>query len=235
MTKSIALNSTIAVLAALAMVFAYATPAFAAMNSSSITITTTNRGTINNYTSAKSHTGENKALGSVGGRGGDGGEVDSDGDNNNGGATSGNGGNGGNGGPGGLVNTGDASADAGTVNLLNDTNVEVAVPTDMNSSSVVLETDNDQNADCECNVIDNDTRARARSGENTAEGSVGGNADDGGDIEGGDGNFNNGGATSGTGGAGGSGGVGGTVFTGNARSDAGTINWLNTTIIRVRN
>ena len=234
MTKSIALNSTIAVLAALAMVFAYATPAFAAMNSSSITITTTNRGTIDNNTSAKSHTGDNDALGSRGGRGGDGGEIESDnsGSNNNGGATSGNGGNGGNGGAGGFVSTGNASSTAMTTNLLNDTDVEVAVPTDMNSSEVVLETNND---DCDCNVITNDTRARARSGENEAQGSVGGNADDGGDIEGGVGDFNNGGATSGTGGAGGSGGMGGTVLTGRADSFASTINWLNTSIIRVRN
>lgn len=213
--------------------FAGALPASAAMNSSSITITTTNRGTIDNNTSAKSHTGKNLALGSVGGNGEEGGDVTSNGSNNNGGATSGNGGDGGDGGDGGLVNTGDATANAGTQNDLNNTLVEAQVPADMNSSALAIVTDNDE--DCECNNITNDTRARARTGNNQADGSVGGNGDDAGDITGGTGSFNNGGATSGDGGNGGDGDLGGTIFTGNASSTAATINWLNTVLVRVRN
>lgn len=214
--------------------FAGALPASAAMNSSSITISTVNRGSIDNDTSAKSHTGENYALGSVGGRGGAGGDVTSAGDFNNGGADTGNGGTGGNGGAGGLVDTGDASATADTNNGLNLTDVEVAVPTDMNSSGLAIATDNNRLFPTQ-NHIDNDTRARARTGENTADGSVAGNADDAGSVEGGTGDNNNGGATTGNGGNGGAGGLGGTVLTGRADSVSGTVNVLNAIIVRVRN
>ena len=229
----------VAVTLALAMVlslFAFAIPASAAVNSSSITITTTNRGSIDNDTSARSYTGDNWAGGSQGGRGGDGGEVESDGANNNGGATSGDGGNGGNGGLGGLVDTGDADATADTENALNVTDAEVDLTSaagDVNSTGIVVVTDNDREYPTQ-NHIDNDTRAKARTGDNEAEGSVGGNADDAGDIEGGDDDFNNGGAESGNGGDGGAGSTGGTVLTGRADSLAGTINVLNAALVRVR-
>src|SRR3989344_3155091 len=98
MTRSISLNYTIAAFAAVAMVLMTAAPAFAAINSTSITLLITNRGSITNTTQADSHTGQNLALGSLGGNGGTGGDVDGgNGSENNGGATAGNGGNGGNG------------------------------------------------------------------------------------------------------------------------------------------
>src|SRR3989344_1997641 len=114
MTKSITLNYTIAASVAVAMVFAAATPAFAAVNSTRITINVTNRGTIDNVTQADSHTGNNTALGSVGGSGGTGGSVTNSGggNENNGGASAGNGGSGGSGGAGGAGGTGGASAGA---------------------------------------------------------------------------------------------------------------------------
>jgi hypothetical protein len=217
---------------ALAM-FASATPAFAAVNSTRITITTTNRGTITNTTTADSHTGLNVALGSTGGAGAAGGNVTSAGNENNGGALAGNGGNGGNGGAGGLVQTGDASADSGTENALNTTDAEVALDCDcgdINSVTIELDTDNDDIA----NNIDNLTDARSRTGENLADGSTGGDAGIGGDVDGGIGDENNGGARAGTGGAGGAGGLGGTIGTGNASSTSGTINMLNTVLLRVR-
>src|SRR3989344_3458384 len=128
MTKSITLNYAVAVLAAFAMVFAYAGIADAAFNSRSITITTTNRGSITNDTSARSHTGNNLALGSIGGDGDDGGDVEGDnGSFNNGGAAAGNGGNGGDSGNGGWVETGDAAAEAGTENGLNTTDVDMDI------------------------------------------------------------------------------------------------------------
>src|SRR3990167_3179272 len=109
---------------ALAM-FATATPAFAAINSSSITILVTNRGSINNDTSARSHTGDNEAHGS-------------------------NGGNGGNGGAGGLVQTGNATSDAGSENGLNGTDLEVELgcdcPDDINSLTIDVTVDNDREA-----------------------------------------------------------------------------------------
>ncbi|KKW20071.1 MAG: hypothetical protein UY63_C0002G0030 [Parcubacteria group bacterium GW2011_GWA2_51_10] len=240
MTNSKTLNFSVAAAVAVAMalaLLAFATTASAAVNSSSITITTTNRGTIDNYTSARSHTGNNTAEGSVGGVGGQGGDVTSDGDNNNGGATTGNGGNGGDGGAGGLVDTGDATAEAGTENDLNTSDVEVDLTTaggDVNSTSVDVVTDNTQTG-CDCpNNIDNRTKARAYSGDNDAKGSTGGDGERGGAISGGQGDFNNGGAGTGDGGDGGNGELGGTVFTGNASSTSATLNLLNTVILRVR-
>jgi hypothetical protein len=237
MTKNITAKTFAVATAAAVALSSFALPlaASAAVNSSSITITTLNRGTIINDTSAKSHTGANTAEGSKGGRGGDGGDVTSDGSFNNGGAGSGNGGNGGNGGAGGLVDTGNATADAGTVNDLNNTDVDLdlvsAAVAGFNSTALLVDTDNGQ---CECNKITNDTRARARTGDNTAQGSVAGNADDAGAITGGTGNNNNGGATSGNGGNGGAGGLGGTVYTGNAGSVSATVNMLNTILVRAR-
>lgn len=239
MTKSTILNKTAAIATALATslgAFAIATPAFAAVNSTHITITTQNRGSIDNTTSARSHTGDNKAGGSTGGAGGTGGAVTSDGSENNGGAAAGNGGNGGNGGAGGLVNTGNASADAGTSNDLNNTDVGVDLGDcgcDVNSLTLDIMTDNSRQYPTQ-NHIDNNTRAKARTGENTADGSTGGGAGSGGVVSGGDGSENNGGATSGNGGVGGAGGLGGTIGTGNASSTSGTINMLNTVLTRVR-
>src|SRR3989338_6206012 len=229
MTKSITLNYTIAALVAFGMVLATATPAFAAVNSTRITINVTNRGTIDNVTQADSHTGANIALGSVGGSGGTGGNVTNSGggNENNGGAT------GGNGGAGGLVQTGNASADAGSENSLNGTDVEVELGCDcgdINSVTVELDVNNDD----EDNNIDNLTQARGRTGENRAEGRTGGNGGVGGVVDSGSGDENNGGAKAGTGGAGGSGGLGGTVLTGNASSTSAAINLLNTTFLRVR-
>ena len=233
MTKSITLNYTIVALAAIAMVFAYTGVANAAVNSTKINIVTINRGNIDNVTTADSHTGNNTALGSTGGAGGLGGDVVSAGNENNGGASAGNGGSGGSAGAGGFVETGDASADAGTENSLNGTDAEVAFDCecgDINSVTLDLITDNnDYN-----NKILNRTGATARSGDNRAEGSVGGVGGVGGDVSGGTGSENNGGASAGTGGAGGAGGLGGEVHTGKADSKSAAVNWLNTTFLRVR-
>lgn len=237
MTKSIALNSSLAVIAAVAMVFSFVTPAFAAINSTSITLNIINRGSISNVTQADSHTGENAALGSTGGTGGTGGFVTSDGSENNGGAMAGNGGNGGNGGAGGLVQTGNATSDASSENGLNGTDAEVDLGTcacgDINSVTIEATVDNDRVAPTQ-NHIDNFTDARARTGTNIADGSTGGNGGVGGEVDGGVGSENNGGAAAGTGGAGGSGGLGGTVATGNASSTSSAVNLLNTTLLRVR-
>ena len=197
-----------AVAAAMGM-FAFATPAFAAINSSSITILITNRGSITNLTQADSHTGQNLALGSQGG----------------------------NGGAGGLVQAGNATSDAGSENGLNGSDVDVELgcdcPDDINSVTINLEVDNDRVAPTQ-NNIDNVTQGRARTGQNLALGSAGGDAGDGGVVSAGTGSENNGGASAGTGGAGGAGGLGGTIGTGNASSTSGSINLLNTTLLRVR-
>lgn len=233
MTKSMTINYAIVALAVVALVFATVVPAFAAVNSTAINIVTTNRGTIDNVTQADSHTGLNNALGSLGGIGGMGGDVTSDGSENNGGATAGDGGDGGDGGPGGLVDSGDASSEAGSENALNSTDIEVALDCDcgdINSVTIDVITDNNDIN----NKIANLTQARGRTGDNNALGSQGGDAGDGGEIDGGTGDENNGGATSGDGGDGGMGGFGGTILTGSATSKSGAVNLLNTSFIRVR-
>jgi len=234
MTKSITINFAIVAIVAAAMILATAVPAFAAVNSTRITITTTNQGSISSNTQADSHTGQNIALGSQGGAGGSGGSVTGGGGSeNNGGAAAGNGGNGGNGGAGGFVQTGNASANAGSENSLNGTDVEVDFTCDcgdINSVTLDVATDND---DVD-NTIESNTQARGRSGQNLALGSLGGSGGTGGGIDGAGGSENNGGATAGHGGAGGTGGLGGEIITGNASSTSGSLNLLNTTIVRVR-
>ena len=242
MTKSITLNYTIAVIAAFAIVLAYAGIADAQINSSNITIEVSNTGKIYNTTKSKAETGGNTAQGSTGGNGGVGGDVTSgSGDYNNGGASGGNGGNGGNASDGGWVETGDATANAGTENSLNGTDVDIDLTSamlageDANSLYIGVEVENGDDENCECKPeINNTTKARARTGGNTAQGSTGGTGDNGGHVASGSGDYNNGGASGGSGGAGGSGGIGGTVKTGVASSTAGTVNLLNTTLIRVR-
>jgi len=147
---------------------------------------------------------------------------------NNGGARAGNGGNGGNAGVGGYVETGDATATAGTTNEGNSTGVTISPFGESNSSETEVDTDNASG------YIGNTTTAAGNSGVNGAAGSAGGAGGEGGEVET-DGTSGNGGASAGTGGTGGSSGVGGLVRTGSTRSESGTINLLNTTSIRLRN
>jgi len=207
-------------------------PAPQNINSSLFRFDVTNRGSINNTTQADSHTGQNIALGSLGGLGGFGGSVTSGaGDENNGGAQAGNGGNGGSSGAGGLVTTGNASADANTINEANSTGVDIGSECgcggEVNGLTLGVSIDNDS-------PIVNTTQGRARTGQNLSLGSAGGNGGVGGNVGGGAGDENNGGASAGTGGSGGAGGPGGAVGTGNAGSTSSTLNLLNNTLIRVR-
>ena len=247
----------------------------------SVTITVNNSGSIDSDTTAKADTGDNTAQGSYGGDAGKGGKGGSGGDAEAGkngkdcgcdpsvgNATGGNGGNGGAGGnggdagPGGLVDTGNATANAGSLNTLNSTEIDV------------------QAADCGCNSdphhssgwgrrghtetinavtvavtnggsIDSDTKAKVETGDNTADGSYGGDGakggkgGSGGDAEthGGalnwDGNpvggdaYGGSGGNGGVGGDGGRGDVGGTIRTGAGESNSGSINLMNSTIVRV--
>ncbi|MEK7068560.1 MAG: hypothetical protein AAB964_01960 [Patescibacteria group bacterium] len=228
------MKKVIAGLTAVGML-AFATPAFADMNSSNVSFTASNTGAIINVTGASADTGGNTAGGSKGGSGGEGGDVEADdGSYNNGGADAGNGGNGGNASAGGLVHTGDASADAGSINSANTNDVKIGGGhddcgcDDMNSSYIGGNLDNE-------GVIVDITVAGANTGDNDARGSRGGRGGEGGEVESDDdGSYNNGGANAGNGGNGGAGGLGGEVDTGDATSNAGSINVLNTNIIRVR-
>ena len=77
------------------------------------------------------------------------------------------------------------------------------------------------------------TFARSVTGGNIASGSIGGVGGEGGKIESGAGDYNNGGASAGAGGEGGAGGRGGRIVTGDAVSEAHTTNELNTTRVRI--
>lgn len=229
------MKKTLAALTALGML-ATATPALAAVNSSSLVISNSNSGQVTSVTTAISNTGLNLAGGSTGGNGSNGGNsgaATNDGDQGD--ATSGNagsGGNGGNGGAGGLVVTGDASADAGAINTANSNDTRVRVHGGLNSSAAVA-------AQANVGNITEITTAGASTGLNAAQGSTGGSGDNGGNS----GAANkaagsaNGNATSGSGGAGGhggAGGVGGEVRTGASTTNSGAVNVLNTNFLRVR-
>lgn len=177
------------------------------------------------------------------------------------GGNGGNGGNGGAGGPGGLVDTGDAEANAGSANTLNTTEVDVQAADcgcDNGYSHSGWGRRGDRTIDNSVTVgvantgaVLSLTGAAADTGYNAAVGSYGGNgADagdgaDGGDATGGGGfwdwddNFHGSEANGGNGGNGGDGGeggegdVGGTVRTGRAETNSGSINVMNSTIVRV--
>ena len=224
------IKKTAAIVAAVAMISPVA--AFADMNSSAIVIAAQNNGVLISNTTSNASTGSNTAGGSRGGRGGSGGDVEGGaGVGNNGGATAGNGGTGGNGGPGGLVTTGDAESDAGSMSSLNSNDIDVGGDgEDMNSSAVAVLLDNASGI----SMLAQNTGAAATTGDNTARGSRGGRGGSGGEVEA-DGSGNNGGATAGTGGHGGTGGLGGEVVTGGSTSNAGSIQMMNTNLVRVRN
>lgn len=212
---------------------AIAGPAFADLNSSTITVSTENTGEISSHTSASASTGYNEAGGSRGGRGGSGGEIEanaSDGTaaGNNTNSIGGNGGDGGSSSDGGYVQTGDAMADAGVLNTLNSTDVGIGTDGNINSTTVAVATSNSGG-------IADMTHARARTGGNDAHGSYAGSGGRGGDVEalGGDTSGNNIGSGGGSGGSGGDAGIGGTVLTGGSASSSGAINVLNTVLVRV--
>ncbi|MFZ2522043.1 MAG: hypothetical protein WAX44_01770 [Minisyncoccia bacterium] len=215
-----------------------AVPALASVNSSFIKIETNNTGSIDNYTSAKAETGSNWAGGSLGGRGGKGGEVEVDGsgDYNNGGALAGFGGHGGIADIGGTVRTGNADAQSSTENFLNTTDVDVDLwGEDVNSSKIKIETNNDScGCENETNHVQNRTKSRARTGDNSADGSEGGAGGKGGDVEASSGDNNNGGAFAGDAGHGGSSNDGGWIETGDSTATSEVVNVVNESLVRVR-
>ena len=190
---------------------------------------------VGNHVEANANTGGNYAGGSTGGDGGDGGTIvnvdggdvdDSD---------TGNGGNGGDASDGGMVVTGNATADAGVLNVVN-TNRTV-----INRCACV---DEDE---CECGpdivvnrnraIVLNGVYADADTGDNGAGGSEGGEGGEGGTIVNVDGECGNGDvedSTTGNGGTGGTGGIGGYVESGHANSSAGAMNVVNRNVTRIR-
>jgi hypothetical protein len=282
MTKKF--NYVVATATTIAML-ASATPAFAWGNNggdvdveNKATIEVSNWGTVVNTTTSSASTGGNWAGGSEGGNGSmggdgeEGGNADADADADDNGdadadATGGNGGNGGkggnggNGGLGGQIQTGDATAEAGTVNTVN-TN-DLAIEGCGCDAGVDYDEDNvdDISVEDEAKIklsnggfVVNYTDAHAKTGFNWAAGSEGGNGSMGGDGEEGgnadaDADADAGyhgddadadadavggeGGNGGKGGNGGTGAAGGLVITGAAHSVAGTINVVNTNLVRI--
>lgn len=288
MTKKF--NYVVATATTIAML-ASATPAFAWGNQNNggdvnvenkASISVSNWGSVVNSTTASASTGGNTAGGSMagngstGGNGDEGGNATANADATKGDATAGamggnggnggKGGNGGNGGVGGQIQTGNATAEAGTMNQVN-TN-DVSIEGCACGAGVDFDEDNvdDINVEDSAKItlenggfVMNYTDARATTGDNKAEGSTGGDAGKGGNgDEGGNATANadanagysynhhnkggsdaNAGAQGGNGGNGakggngGVGGAGGLVITGAANSVAGTINVVNTNLVRI--
>lgn len=230
-------------------------------NSSDISVSNDNTANVYNGTISVAATGGNSAgggNGAEGGNGGSGGDVNGN-DGNAG--EGGNGAAGGDGGAGTVI-TGDAMATAGTLNVVNTNATDIesdcgcANPSSgssrrghkndssssRNSSDIKVDNDSDAN-------VYNLTAAVALTGGNDAwggSGADGGNGGSGGDVNNSGnnndyrghhkgGNSNDQESNAGDGGNGGAGGDGwdGGVQTGDAMSDAGTINIVNTNLTRI--
>lgn len=284
MTKTLNYSAALATIAALVLSMTAAAPAFASGGGeldvevdNDVTIEVANFGAVINNTSAEASTGGNYAGGSEGGEGANGGsggsgeeadaDADADGDdadadaeaNGGNGGNGGAGGEGGAGGVGGTVSTGDAEANAGTMNVVNSNDIKVegcgCDAVDLDDAEDFDDADVDVDNEVEIGLFNggfvlNNTDAYAKTGWNAAGGSDGGNAGEGGnggegdeadadadaDGEDSDADAEANGGEGGEGGEGGNGGAGdegGLVVTGDARSNAGTINLVNTNVIRV--
>ncbi len=207
-----------------------------------------NEAFVGNHVGSTANTGLNRAGGSRGGEGGEGGDVEAEGEGGNLGNdnTGGDGGMGGDGSIGGTVITGDATARAGAINVVNTnrTNIDRCCEEDMEEPQ---EPNNEECCEEECCddgmvlVINrnrgaslNGVFADANTGLNEAKGSKGGEGGEGGEVEVEEGGNAGNGNTGGTGGTGGMGGDGGYVETGVSVSEAGVINVINRNVTRIR-
>lgn len=272
MTKSIAAYQVLAVATIAALMFSLfaIAPASAYYSyhgsrggeiDNSVDIDVDNHATVVSNTSASADTGDNTAGGSEGGEGGNGGDAE---DNTGGDNTAGNGGNGGAASAGGLIVTGNASAGALSTNIVNTTDIDVAQADcgcagsedsygHRGGRSSQQDVDNSVDIDVDnYATVTSTTEADADTGYNEAEGSEGGEAGNGGDVEdngssqnqhhwgwnnygyGSRGGNNSAENTAGNGGNGGAGGVGGEVRTGAAIAASDSANVVNSTIVRVR-
>lgn len=202
------------------------------------TVINGNGATTTNIVGSVANTGGNSAGGSTGGNGGRGGRISNDGGNQNvNNSSTGNGGNGGNAGVGGEVNSGNATANAGLTNTVNDNDTSInrcACPgNDCRGGSTIVRNGNGAE-------VGNLVLSGADTGTNTADGSTGGKGGKGGDVKntghGGTQNVN--GGSTGNGGKGGSSGIGevppgGLVTTGNSTSNNSTTNVTNRNVTRI--
>lgn len=183
-----------------------------------------------NVVRSSSNTGFNLAGGSTGGNGGSAGDINNSGDGVEESST-GDGGMGGDGGIGGTIVTGEATAEADVVNVVNTNDTEV------DRRGCACEDDSDVEGDDTVeneneSLVGNGVEAEANTGLNLAIGSEGGNGGQGGAI-------NNTGSEdvdeshTGNGGHAGMGGPGGLVQTGYSHSRVGVVNVVGTNITRI--
>ena len=200
---------------------------------------------VGNTTDSGAYTGKNHAGGSYGGDGGRGGDIRNTGGDQDvdGGeetpSRTGRGGNGGNSNDGGVVESGNAVSEAWTTNVVNRSLTRInhcACNGDDEGKTTVR---NDSSA-----FLANGTAARAKTGYNSADGSVGGGAGRGGDITNRDGMTKEeeeadeneqdlADVRTGNGGDGGRSARGGYVKSGSARSYADTLNTINPVETRI--
>ncbi len=241
MTQTTNLYKGLSLFTALLMALVSLSFAYTASADDSVRVTNLNGAAVFNETNAGANTGGNLAGGSNAGDGGNGGDIENEGDGNQRvrGSGTGNGGRGGDSSDGGYVQTGDADAEANTVNVVNSNVTEVdscGCEGDRGETRVRVFNGN-------LALVGNSTNAGANSGLNAAAGSNSGEGGNGGDIENeGDGDEEEEGgnqrvrnSTTGNGGAGGGSGIGGTVLTGGASARSNTINVVNSNLTRVRN
>jgi len=193
----------------------------------------TNEAVVMNEISVRARTGGNEAGGSYGGNGGNGGNMSLGEDGEVEDSSTGGGGTGGNGAIGGTVTTGDATAIAGALNVVNDnrTLIDRCACQDASSSVCSDECGHTITVNRSRATVANGLEAEAETGGNDAEGSYGGNGGNGGGIAAGSGEAED--SYTGMGANGGSGSDGGLVTTGAARSISGAINVVNRSVTRI--
>lgn len=194
---------------------------------SDITVSNHSFAFVHNTTSSGANTGGNSAGGSTGGNGGAGGSITNRGDDVRDSST-GNGGAGGNAGSGGVVQTGNATSAASTVNVIGSSITRINGCACGLSGDVTVRNSS-------FSGVHNATAAGANTGINSSSESRGGNAGAGGNISNGPGEGSSVSTSStGRGGSGGTGGPGGLVLTGHASALSNTMNIVGRNVTRIR-
>ena len=217
------------VLAATALTFAMPAAADEHTGAGDVRVVNKSTAMVVNNTEAGAYTGANHAGGSYAGAGARGGDVRNAGDEQDvDTGSTGRGGDGGNSSQGGTVESGNAVATAVTTNRVNhnDTRVNRCACDGDDEGKTTVRNES-------FGFLANGTAARAKTGYNSADGSVGGGAGRGGDIGNTDGEQDLADVRTGRGGNGGRSGFGGYVKSGSANSLADTLNVVNRNVTRV--
>ena len=216
---------TVAVLAAFALIAAFAPALVRADDNNDDFVTNNNTAVVSTSVGVAATTGGNNANGSQAGHGGHGGSLSGSGDVEQ--SSAGNGGNGGNAGHGGRVTSGNAMIDVAVGNFVNTVETEIDRTGD--------DSDDDENEvfvdNTNVAVVATQVGGLVATGDNNANGSAGGNGGNGGSLSGGSDDVEGSGA--GDGGHGGTAGDGGMVTSGDTEATIGVISIVNSIITRI--